>query len=189
MLPWVFAGRGVLPIGYALLASVAGLVAGLLLRRTVPAMAVTLLVVAGLQIAVPLTVRPWLAQPVTSVTPLDPDQRMGISMSMDTGEMRLQPAPDSTSVLKGSRVLSNSVITPAGAEFTGPADTTKCGPEAPAERQTCPDWLRSQNLSQETVYVPGARFWALQWRELGLLIAVTALLSGFALWWIRRRLV
>ncbi|GAA4602369.1 hypothetical protein BJY16_004225 [Actinoplanes octamycinicus] len=180
--PLIFQARGIVPVGYAALAFVAGVTAGLLLRRTVTAMAVTLLLVAGLQIAVPLLVRPWLAQPVTTVTALDPTQRMGMSFSMETKEIRLEPVQE----MKNAWIMDSSVITASGAEFRGPADTTKCGPEAPAERQTCPEWLRAQNLSTKLTYVPDAKFWTVQWREFGLLVALSLALSAFSLWWIRR---
>jgi hypothetical protein len=149
------------------------------------AMVATLLVVAGLQVAAPFVVRPWLAQPISSVTALDVDAPMGIGMDRDTKEMRLEPE----GTQPGAWILSSSVVTPAGEVFKGPADTTKCGPEAPRDRATCPEWLKSKNLSQKLTYVPGSQFWALQWREFGVLIALTGVLSLFALWWIRRRLV
>jgi branched-subunit amino acid ABC-type transport system permease component len=60
---------------------------------------------------------------------------------------------------------------------------------APRDRETCPKWLQKQNLSLQVVSVPGSRFWSLQWREFGVLFALTAVLSLFSLWWIRRRLV
>jgi hypothetical protein len=183
--PLVFQARGIVPVGYAALAFVVGVTAGLLLRRTMMAMVVTLLVVAGLQIAMPLLVRPWLAQPVTTVSALDTTQRMGMSFSMDTKEIRLEPFQE----IKNAWILSSSVITPAGKTFVGPADTTKCGPEAPNERQTCPGWLGAQHLSQKLTYVPDAKFWTVQWREFGLLMALAFALSGFSLWWIRRRLI
>jgi len=70
MNPLVFAARGIVPVGYAALAFVVGVTTGLLLRRTVAAMSVTLLVIASLQFAAPFVVRPWLAQPITTVSPL-----------------------------------------------------------------------------------------------------------------------
>ena len=183
MNPLVFAARGIVPIGYAALAFVAGVTIGLVLRRTLAAMAVTLLVVVGLQIASPFLVRPWLAQPVTTVTPLAVEREYGISMSPDTGEMKLHVEPD----LRGDWVISSTTVTASGAEFNGPADTTQCGPDAPRDRETCPRWLEKQNLSLEVVSVPGSKFWTLQWREFGVLIALSAVLSLFSLWWIRHR--
>jgi hypothetical protein len=184
MNPLVFAARGILPAGWAVLAFVAGVTTGLLLRRTIAAMAVTLLLIIGLQIASPFLIRPWLAQPITVITPLDVNARYGLSMSPDTGEMTLQLEPER----RGDWVVSTTVVTAAGGEFHGPADMTRCGPEAPRDRETCPAWLAEQNLSQKMTYVPGSAFWTLQWREFGLLIAVAAVLTGFSLRWIRRRL-
>ncbi|RAO49934.1 hypothetical protein GAR06_00431 [Micromonospora saelicesensis] len=93
MNPLVFAARGIVPVGYATLAFVVGVATGLLLRRTLAAMAVTLLVVISLQIAAPFVVRPWLAQPVTTVSPLHFDGDFGISMSPDTGRMTVHVDP------------------------------------------------------------------------------------------------
>ncbi|RAO57444.1 hypothetical protein LUPAC06_03010 [Micromonospora saelicesensis] len=185
MNPLVFAARGIVPVGYATLAFVVGVATGLLLRRTLAAMAVTLLVVISLQIAAPFVVRPWLAQPVTTVSPLHFDGDFGISMSPDTGRMTVHVEPDR----RGDWIVSSTTITSTGAEFTGPADMTQCGPRASGGREACQRWLGEQNLSLKVSYVPGSKFWDLQWREFGVLIALTVALSLFSLWWVRRRLV
>ncbi|MEU7971832.1 ABC transporter permease subunit [Micromonospora sp. NPDC049089] len=185
MNPLVFAARGIVPIGYATLAFVVGVATGLLLRRTLAAMAVTLLVVVSLQIAAPFVVRPWLAQPVTTVSPLQFDGDYGISMSPDTGRMTVHVEPDR----RGDWIVSSTTITSTGAEFTGPADMTQCGPRASGGREACQSWLGKQNLSLKVSYVPGSKFWDLQWREFGALFALTVALSLFSLWWVRRRLV
>ena len=59
--PALFVAHGIAPLGYAAFAFALGVTAGPLLRRTVPAMAVTLAVFASVQIAMPLWIRP---QPV-----------------------------------------------------------------------------------------------------------------------------
>ncbi|MGC2003664.1 ABC transporter permease subunit, partial [Trebonia sp.] len=58
-----FATHGITPLGYAAFAFALGVAAGALIRRTVPAMAVTLAIFAALQVAMPLWVRPNLAPP------------------------------------------------------------------------------------------------------------------------------
>jgi hypothetical protein len=58
--PAVFAARDIVPAGYAAFAFALGVTAGVLIRRTVPAMAVTLAVFAAVQVAMPLWVRPRL---------------------------------------------------------------------------------------------------------------------------------
>lgn len=60
----MFATTGIVPIGYAAFAFALGTTAGLLLRRTIPAMAVTLGVFAAIQVLVPILVRPHLIPPV-----------------------------------------------------------------------------------------------------------------------------
>ena len=56
----MFGPRGIVPAGYAAFAFVLGVAAGILLRRTVPAMAATLVVFAAVQVAVPFAVRPYV---------------------------------------------------------------------------------------------------------------------------------
>ena len=63
--PLNFATHGITPLGYAAFAFALGVTAGVLIRRTVPAMAVTLAIFAALQIAMPLWVRPNLVPPAT----------------------------------------------------------------------------------------------------------------------------
>src|SRR3984885_741359 len=52
--PLAFVTHGITPLGYAAFAFTLGVTAGALIRRTVPAMAVTLAIFAALQIAMPL---------------------------------------------------------------------------------------------------------------------------------------
>jgi hypothetical protein len=37
-------------------------------------------------------------------------------------------------------------------------------------------------------YQPISHFWALQWTELAIFLAAAVALSGFCIWWVRRRL-
>ena len=53
---------------------------------------------------------------------------------------------------------------------------------------TCLDRLSAEGYRQQLVYQPASRFWALQWAETGLFLAVSGLLAWFSLWWVRRRL-
>ncbi len=58
--PLAFATHGITPLGYAAFAFALGATIGALIRRTVPAMAVTLAIFAAVQIAMPLWIRPNL---------------------------------------------------------------------------------------------------------------------------------
>ena len=61
--PEMFGSRGVAPIGYAAFAFALGVAVGALLRRTVAAIAVTLVVYVLIQILMPNLVRPLLVEP------------------------------------------------------------------------------------------------------------------------------
>ena len=180
--PLVFPARGVVPIGYATLAFVLGVTTGLVLRRTLAAMAVTLLLVVAVQVGA-VTLRPLIAQPEHTVTALTAE-RLDMVATRLNGDIELVGFPAETD----SWVLSNKVVATAGGpEFHGPVDQTKCG-SATGAFDGCRQWVVEQGLLQEESYVPAKRFWAVQWRELGLLITLAAALSLFSLWWIRRRL-
>ena len=47
--------------------------------------------------------------------------------------------------------------------------------------------LSTLGLWQQAEYVPAERFRTVQWREAAVVLALTALLTGLAFWWLRRR--
>ncbi len=180
--PDVYGARGIVPVGYAAFAFALGVTLGLVVRRTLPAMAITLLVVAALQTAMPLALRPLLAPPVQTSVPLNVDSIHGLRMSDNGTVMRVEARAN----LPGAWILSEAVVRGDGTPFTGPADTAVCGRDSSPE--ACLSWIASLNLRQSITYEPAGRFWRLQWRETGLLLAVSAMLAGLCAWWVRRRL-
>jgi hypothetical protein len=175
--PALFGGHGIAPVGYAAFAFVLGVTAGVLIRRTLPAMAITLAVFAAVQIAMPLWVRPYLITPVRSITALNPASINGL---IDTnGQMTVLAAASKT----GAWVLSNQTINPAGHVFTGPA-TPAC---QTASFQACQTSLGRLHLRQLMTYQPAGRYWALQWYETAIFLALALVLAGFCFWRIRRR--
>lgn len=179
MNPQMFGARGVVPIGYAAFAFALGVTAGVLIRRTLPAMATTLAVVVAAQVAMPLWVRGHLIAPLHATAPLNTTNLRQFSMT-NHGHMTVT----ATASKPGAWILSNETITSAGRTFTGPADPTACGRDiAP---QKCMDWVGSLHLRQVLTYQPGSRFWALQWYETSILLALALLLAGFCFWWVRR---
>jgi hypothetical protein len=179
--PLIYGARGIVPIGYALFAFILGVTAGMLIRRTVPAMAATLAVYGAVVVSIQVWIREHLVSASHTTNPLD-------TSSMDTIGIN----PDSQMTVIGSDnlpdawVLSNQTITDAGQVFTGPADPQYCGPEAGV--QACEEWLGTLGLRQDLIYHPASNFWPLQWTETGILLGVAILLAGFCFWWTRRRL-
>jgi len=186
MAPDTFTTRGLVPIGYAVFAFVAGVTIGMLMRRTVAAMAVTLVVVALAIFGSMAFVRPHLVAPTTYDEPLTAEMigGIGLHMSDPSRDIRIE-AEDP---VRGAWILSNTVLTQTGSAYHGPYDPSKCGPEAPGGGpEGCKQWLASQNLQQKVIYLGADKFWTLQWRELGVFLVVSALLATFCFWWIRRR--
>ena len=66
-----FGARDLTPVGSAAFAFALGVTIGLLARRAVPAIAITLAIFTAVQVAVPLWVRPHLIPPVRTVSPLN----------------------------------------------------------------------------------------------------------------------
>jgi hypothetical protein len=176
--PLVYGARGIVPIGYAAFAFAVGVTAGMLIRRTVPAMAATLAVYVGAVASMPFLRRHLIAARHITLA-LNPDNihqisvRPGGVMSVSGGD-----APH------GAWVLANQTIDSAGNPFTGPADPQHCGQGPDA----CIQWLGSLGLREDLTYQPASHFWSLQWAETGMFLTVALLLVGFCFWWTSRRL-
>ena len=179
--PLIYGARGIVPIGYALFAFTLGVTAGMLIRRTVPAMAATL---AAFSLAA-FSMQEWIRQQLVAashiINPLDTSTLDGVSVNPD-GQMTVFASAN----LPDAWVLSNQTISDTGDVFTGPVDLQYCGPESGFT--TCQDWIATLGLRQELTYHPASNFWPLQWTETGILIAIAVLLAGFCFWWTRRRL-
>jgi hypothetical protein len=181
MLPQAFAARGIVPIGYAAFAFVVGVAAGVVVRRTVPAMAITLAIVVFAQVAIPLWVRPHLATPVTVISSLDTSKINELGMSDNGAKMTVLAQADQPNAW----ILSNRTITEDGTLFVGPANTQACNRNS--SPQECMRWVASLGLRQEVRYQPESRFWTLQWRETGIFLVLAGLLAAFCFLWLRPR--
>ena len=181
LLPEVFAARGIVPVGYAAFAYVAGEAAGTILRRTVPAMALSLIVVAAAQLVMPLGLRGHIIPPVHYTAPFDSARLKSLFIG-NAGQMEVTDAVP----VHGVWVVSNETVTAGGEPFTGPVDPATCG--STADDKACRAWLDAQHLTQIATYQPASRFWPLQWTETAIFLALSGLLAAAALWWVRHRL-
>ncbi|PJI86592.1 ABC transporter permease [Luteimicrobium subarcticum] len=179
--PGVYLARGIVPVGYALLAVAVGALLGAVVRRTVPAMATTFAVVGGLMLTFSLWLRPHLVPPVHANVPLDLADLQTFSET-NGGHMEVV----ANFAQKGALVLTNRTLTPQGALFVGPADPTQCDRRLPG--QQCMDWVDSLGLRQDVTYQPASRFWDLQLVETGILVALAAVAVGLCVWWVRHRI-
>jgi ABC-2 family transporter len=192
--PVTFAMRGVVPVAYAAFAVVLGAAAGAVLRRTLPAMALTLALYAAVQVVVPIWVRPHLVPPVSSTVAFSRSTLDGISL-----EGSGQVAVSVHTADRGDWILVNETVGPDGRAAALPSWFADClpAPSAPATQteraqagsvDQCLTRLADAGYRQRVVYQPADRFWPLQWAETGLYAAASALLAACCFWWVRRRL-
>ncbi|WP_067456702.1 ABC transporter permease subunit [Actinomadura macra] len=192
--PLMFDARGIAPIGYAAFAFALGVTVGVLVRRTLPAMAITLAVFAAVQIAMPLFVRPYLIPPKEAKITVTPANVGELSLSEEGVSMGASVADP------GAWTLSNYTVDSAGRKVTWMPRSlavTACQPPPtppgateppPGPDPKCFTEIARLGYRQQISYHPGSRFWALQWRETGVFALLTAGLSGFCFFWVRRRL-
>ncbi|GAA2986907.1 ABC transporter permease [Streptosporangium longisporum] len=197
MAPLVFGARGIAPMGYAAFAFVLGVTVGMLVRRTLPAMALTLAVFVAIQLAVPLLVRPHLMPPVTGTFEISEANVGGIGISGDTGaaHVMLRAAVPGHA---GAWALSHELLDPSGRTIAGVGEegavkvsTTSgsCAPAAgPARMDACLAEISGLGYRQRVTYHPLERFWPFQWTETGIYALLTAVLTWLCFRWIRRRL-
>ncbi len=179
--PLLFATRGITPIGYAAFAFALGVTTGVLLRRTVPAMAVTLAVFAAVQIVMPLWIRPHFLPPSHVATALNPATIDGLNTSGDGRFMSVQAAFD----LPGAWVLADQAVTPAGRVFSGPAPAA-CVSNS-ASFSECEAGIARLHLRQRLTYQPPGRYWAFQADETAIFVVLAAGLGACCAWIVRRR--
>ncbi len=179
-----FGARDLTPVGYAALALALGVTVGLLLRRTVPAIAVTLVVFAAVQLAVPSGVRPHLFTPVRAVSALSISDITDVGDNWPGTSLFVGAKAD----IPGAWVYSNQVTTPGGSTFLGP-EPQPCQPLGKdGSSGACNAALARLHLRQVVTYQPASRYWAFQCAETGLYLVLALLLAGFCLWRVGRRL-
>jgi ABC-type transport system involved in multi-copper enzyme maturation permease subunit len=198
LLPAVFGARGVVPIGYAAFGFALGVAVGLLVRRSVVAIAITLAGVIAIQILSPILVRPYLMTPVETNVVVTPENMRGLQLS----------GPEDNAVVmrveaklpgEGNWKLSEQTVNSAGqAQKTLPSYLAACGPPPPNATEAevrnrqplsaCFQRLADDGYRQQISYHPASHFWGLQWREFGLFVLLALGLTGFSFWRIRRDL-
>ena len=176
--PAMFGARGIAPVGSAAFALVLGVAIGILVRRTLPAMALTLAVFLAVQIAMPLEVRPALVHherltaTISAANFRNFDGR-GLNVFID------EP---------GAWITDQQTVDAAGRPAGVPPWLDRCLGSGPGTLDlSCLDKLGDAGYRQLVSYQPAGRFWTFQWYELGLYLTLTMLLGAFCVWWIRNR--
>ncbi len=164
--PNYFDTQGIVPIGYAVFAAALGIAAGTVLRRTLPAIAVTIGGFIGLRLWIDNSFRSHYMTPVTTYLSLTSNASPG-------GPTALQV--DGGFVGPNGQVLAQTFS--HGAVWNGVPISSfpkACQSAASSPTGDPTHCLAAYGYRAYVTYQPGSRFWAFQGIETGIFVALAA---------------
>jgi hypothetical protein len=165
----LFSLRGVAFPAWTLTAFVIGALAGMLIRRVVPAIVATLAVYAGLAVAAGGFLREHYLTPLATSSANVPGTAWITSQWWTKdGRFAFAGGPPPINLLN---------------QF---CSSLQPGPGKPSQ-QTFAQCLAPHGYMMWTSYQPASRFWPFQWIEGGCLLALSALLIATTVWLVQRR--
>lgn len=177
--PEIFGSRGIVPVGYAAFTFAAGVLIGIAVRRTLPAIAILLALFAVTQVAMAVTVRPNLIAPEHA------------AVTITAGNLTFLGADGGITVAlgqPGAWVTAQHTVNAAGQAVTAPSWVGNCLSLSSQASQACFARLAGLGYRQLMSYQPASRFWALQWEEAAVYLTLAVAASALCAWLIRRRL-
>jgi hypothetical protein len=168
----VFDLRGVGFTAWTLAAFAIGALAGMLIRRVVPAIAVTLALYAGLAFAAGALLREHYLTPLISTSLNVPGSAWILSQWWTKG---------------GVTLSQSAMYQPINATWQRLAPVVNSRPQKAQAYLTVLRYLTHHGYTHWTRYQPGSRFWPFQWIENGWLLALSVLLTATTIWLVRRR--
>ena len=192
--------RDIVPIGYAAFGFALGVTAGVLIRRTLPAMATVAAAFTASRVAMVRWIRPHLIAPAHLVVALDP---------VSTGYGRTNSGPDTLQAspprLPNAWINSTQILDKAGHALSPQFLASACPdlgtvgppPGGPGVRTQVPDSVRTalgncvtkvgETYHVVVTYQPASRYWAFQWYETAIFLGAALVLAGVCIWSVRRR--
>ena len=200
-----FDERGIVPVGYAAFGFVLGVAAGALVRRTLLAMFMTLVVFIAVRIAFRTWARPVLFPQLTRSLPLNPattgyGQQGFLPFASLLPGPALEPAPPD---IPNAWFTAIGIVNRDGGALTASELARTCpgiggrgaggggfghvrAPQSVVTgMQDCVARV-GETFHEVVTYQPASRYWPLQWYELAVFLAAAALLAGLCAWRVRR---
>ena len=171
--PRFFDLRGVAFAAWTLAAFATGALAGVLIRRVLPAMFATLAAWSGLAFAAALFLRQHYRGALQTTNP-----DIGPPARVISQWWALHGKPVDLSAL-------TAALRPVDVRVVGPGDFQP-GPSTPQNLDPI-HYLLMHGFTRVASYQPGSWFWPFQWIEGSWLLALSLLLGTAAVWLIRRR--
>ncbi len=161
--PGGFGYQGLAPIAYTVFAVALGVAVGTLLRRTIPAVGITLIGFVALRLGIEAWVRPHYLPPL-----------------MTTGTANVAP-PSRLDWLVSSNAIWRDRL---GRELDFNGVERLCGAPS-AAALAC---LRQRGVREVVLYQPADRFWLFQGIESAIFLGLAAGLLALTVWWVRYRI-
>ena len=170
----IFDLKGIAFAAWTLAAFAIGVLAGVLIRRVVPAMAATLAVYAGLAFPTALWLRKHYLAPLVTNNPAGPPGNGAADLPVSQWYTGANGKPVSQSVIDHLLQGFNPAV-------------TKTGPNSFQTSLDPQQYLAQHGYTQWMSYQPASRFWPFQWIESGWLVALSLILIAATIWLVRRR--
>jgi ABC-2 family transporter protein len=170
----IFDLKGVAFAAWTLAAFAIGALAGMLIRRIVPAMAATLAVYAGMAFATTLWLRQHYLAPLVTNDPGGPPGAANAALPVSQWYTGPNGKPVSQSVIDHLLQGFQPIV-------------TKVGPKTLKTSLDPHQYLAQHGYTQWMSYQPASRFWPFQWIEGGWLVALSLILIATTIWLVRRR--
>jgi hypothetical protein len=190
---FVFPTHGITPLGYAAFGFALGVTTGLVIRRAIPAMAVTLAIFAAVQFITPLWIRPNLfptSQTVTTIAAAGANVSLRVNPKLAVTASVVPGQP-------GAWIISSDGVNAAGQPVStipaacepvisgtlGSHSGSAAGPGSAAVNNC----VASHGIQVAESYQPASHYWPLQWSETGMFLALALALAGYCFWRLNRR--
>jgi hypothetical protein len=171
--PALFDLHGAVFAAWTLAAFAIGGLAGMLLRRVVPAIAATMAVYVGLAFAAGAFLREHYLAPLVTTSSLNlPGSAWILSRWWTKGGAMVSPAAMNTAI-DNAFVQQNPAVNSPGQKLSAYNSVLQ--------------YLTEHGYTYWTRYQPGSRYWPFQWIESGWLLALSVLLIAATIWLVRRR--
>jgi ABC-type transport system involved in multi-copper enzyme maturation permease subunit len=179
-----FATRGIVPLGYAAFAFALGTAFGLITRRVLPAMAVTLAVFIAVQVLFATQIRAQLL-PSTTTTQAVNAALLSHAGGIGTGADPSGPVFLVTPGPPGAWIQSMTDLENSSDEEISATEVTNCLGGVQPNLSSIGGCLAPFHLHISYTFEPADDYWPLQWFETGIYLALAGLLAGACFWRIR----
>jgi hypothetical protein len=157
--------QGIVPIAYSVFAFAAGAAAGVIVRRVLPAMAITF--------AVYLPMRLWV---------------QGLRGHFEAPlQLTYRALANSPHAGLGDWVINSRIVDPAGHTVSPQTVFMTCGIGPAAHKATVFACLAAHGYRQIDLYQPASRFWAFQEIEFAIFAGIALMLLVLTFYWVTRR--